>query len=309
MLLSVGDHWRISLRFACPSVAANRGRPVADQLGAIAPMAEELAQRWGRREPLPPPRLRGQEQVSWDDLQHFVDAFVRLLQEEREPFARRLLKCLALVRLCRGATFEQVTGERLREFLDLVVPAVDAEVPHDWRSWPEPEWIGRLLFRTALSIYLRRDQGTHRGVRARGWWAWMAAAARLVRGNGAIPRFHAGLPETSFEALDTSAGPVAPEAERVLERYYLIKVQSLQFCMGFAFWEGFEALALTFPILCWLMRGFRTLGPEEAACRSLSIVDYHVGHNPALTQLPHRLALRLLVARRDLDRLIAWYAR
>ena len=46
----------------------------------------------------------------------------------------------------------------------------------------------------------------------------------------------------TFEGAEQPAGPLPPDAEEVLERYYLIKVGSLQFCgvtnFGLSFWDG-----------------------------------------------------------------------
>ena len=58
---------------------------------------------------------------------------------------------------------------------------------------------------------------------------------------------HRLIPETTFEQAEEPRGPLKNEAEEVLERYYTIKIGSLQFCgaasFGLPFWEGFESLA------------------------------------------------------------------
>jgi len=41
---------------------------------------------------------------------------------------------------------------------------------------------------------------------------------------------HHWLPETTFEQLEQPIGPLDPLAEQALERYYTIKVGSMQFC-------------------------------------------------------------------------------
>lgn len=320
VLVPVGDHWRVSLRFACPSAAANKGRPVSGQLPMIREMAEEF-ERWrvssGRTLPaidqLPPPRMHGSERVGWDDLLQFVRALVALLSDRNDPFWRRMLKCLALARICKQSKFDKVTGPRLRDFLQLLQTVVDAEVPRDLTRLPPPGWIGRILFRVALSFYIRRDQGSRRGVSRHGRLALLRPAWRFLRGTGPIPELQRGLPDKKFEDIETPLGSLPPEAQEILERYYLVKVESLQFCgstnFGIPFWEGFESMALTLPIILWLTRGYRELEPCDAVCRAITITDEHFTFHPFLASFRHRLGMWIMAFRQELDRLITWYSR
>src|SRR5207253_2776483 len=81
--------------------------------------------------------------------------------------------------------------------------------------------------------------------------ALFRAGWRFARGRGAVPRVNALIPETTFERVEAAAGPLPEAAEAVLERFYLVKVNSLQFFgplnFGLGFWDGLESLALTFP--------------------------------------------------------------
>ena len=57
--------------------------------------------------------------------------------------------------------------------------------------------------RTAvLALYTRKHHGPNRGPDIRSRTALLRAAWRFVRGSGAIPRMHAWLPETNFEAVE-----------------------------------------------------------------------------------------------------------
>jgi lysine-N-methylase len=178
---------------------------------------------------------------------------------------------------------------------------------------PAPTWIGRVLFRQALAIYTRKDQGRNRGLSRRGRVALFLAATRFAWGRGAVPKLHALLPEASFEQAEAFAGPLPAEAEQVLVRYYTVKVESMQFCgptyFNVGFWEGVEALTLTYPVVMWLRRMFRFLPPVEAVRRALSIADDHYGFNRVLGSMRQRLSFRILARRGELDRLIAWYSR
>jgi lysine-N-methylase len=124
---------------------------------------------------------------------------------------------------------------------------------------------------------------------------------------------HRGLPETTFEQAEVARGPLPQPAEEVLERYYTLKVGSLQFCgpasFGLPLWEGFESLALTLPVILWVARLFRDSPREQAVTTALTVVDDHVGYNRVLASARQRLSFRILARSGELARLIAWYSR
>jgi lysine-N-methylase len=205
-----------------------------------------------------------------------------------------------------------MTGPQLAELLDILRNFADAETSKDPATIPGPTWIGRVLFRQLLAVYTRKDHGPNRGIAARGRWALLRAAWRFARGSGAVPRLHRWLPETTFERIEQTRTALTPAAEEVLERYYLMKVGSLQFCgapaFGVSFWEGFHSLMLTFPILMWVARAFADEGAEEGVLKALSIVDDHFGFNKMLGTLRQRFSQHLLSRRGETTRLIARYS-
>jgi len=318
VLIPVHDHWRVGMRYACPSAAANKGRAVTAHEPDLRDFARQLAIREGLKEQpggtlLPPPRLGGGQRLDWPDLLRFVPALLELLQNRREPMERRLRKCLALARELSGAKLGSLQGNRLAELVNLLRGVAEGETPPTPQMVPEPGWIGRLLFRQAAALFLRKDHGPNRGLAAQGRIALLGAAWRFARGSGPVPRLHKNLPEADFAELETPRGPLPEAAELVLERYYTTKVASLQFCgaalFGLPFWEGFHLLALTFPILMWVSRLYRDRPREEAIMQALSIVDDHFGFNHLLATLRQRLSFRILARTGELARLIAWYSR
>jgi lysine-N-methylase len=310
VLLPAGDHWRVGLRFACPSAAASRGRPLAEHGRDLGHYAKAL-EKAGRSAPVPP--LQAGQHVEWPDLLRFVNFLLNLLTDRRDRVHRRLRKCLAMARLCRPVRFDQVTGPQLSELLYVMGTGLDAEVPADAAALPPPTWVGRVLFRPTLGLYARQDRGPDRGLAARGRLALLAAGWRFARGRGPVPRVHGRLPETTFERLEEPLGPLPDDAEQVLERYYTFKVGSLQFFgpgyFHVPFWEGLEALALTYPAILWLVRAFADLPRTAAVEHAVGIVDNHFGYNRVLAGPHQRLALRILARRGELERLIAWYSR
>lgn len=314
VLVPAGDHFRVSLRFACPSAAGSKGRSVATHTEEIRHYTSQWLKQKGLSGPdIPPPRLQGRQRVDWPDLLRFVEALVALMKDRRYPVERRWRHCLALARLCRMARFDKVKGERLDEFLEMLRQALPAEVPGDVQRVPAPTWQGRLLFRQAAALYTRQDHGTLRGPAERSLSNLLGAALAFLRGTGPVPRLHARLEELTFEELEKPAGPLPEEAEAALERYYTIKLDSVQFCgptnFGIPFWEGLQALGLTLPVILWVMRAIKKVSRPEAVLQAIEMVDNQFGYNPILGTQRQRLGLRVLAQGVDLERLIAWYSR
>jgi lysine-N-methylase len=317
VLVPVGDHWRVSLRFACPSTAANKGRNIPQHVDALRAFANEIAAREGLgRSPgtkQRPPLLQRGQRVSWPDLLKFVQTLVQIMREPEDRVERRLRKIVALADVCRQARFDQVTGSRLGEFLHMVRISLEEEVPVDPTTVRPPSWIGQLLFRQAAALFSRKDRGPDKGAAQRNRLTLMLAAWRFARGDGPVPRLHAKMADTTFAEIELASADLTPEAEKILERYYVIKLESLQFCgaaqFGMPFWEGLEMLCLTFPILLWTVRAMRDLPREEAVCLALTIVDDHFGYNRVLKSQRQRIGFKLLARTGELSRLIAWYGR
>jgi lysine-N-methylase len=318
VLVPAGDHWRVGMRYACPSAAANLGRPLAEHDDALREFADRLAER-EKLKPQPdgsltaPPALTADRRVAWPDLHRCLETLSVLLRNRSDPLERRLRKCLTLAEEMRRARLDGIEGDRMADLLKVLRRAADADTPPNLMTVPPPTWVGRVLFRQALAVFTRKDHGPNRGVAGRGRLALFAAAVQFARGVGPVPRMHGGLPETTFEEVEKPRGPLPMDAEEVLERYYLIKVGSLQFCgpanFGLPFWEGFETLALTFPMMLWVSRMFHDLPRQEAVTRALSVVDDHFGFNRLLATTRQRLGFRILARRGELARLIGWYSR
>jgi lysine-N-methylase len=311
VLVPTGDHWRVGLRYSCPSAAENRGRPLNEH--HLDGYALELAQQTQLGEAPFSPHLQQRQRVPWSDLLRIVKALADILRNRSSPVERRLRWCLALARHCRRARFDKVSGSRLSEFLTIMTSALEAEVPASAAEVSPPSWVGRVLFRQAAALYTRKDEGQDAGPMKHGRLALLSAAWSFARGKGPVPRGHAWIPETTFERLEQPTGPLSAESEQTLERYYTLKVESLQFVgpmnFGMPFWEGFESLALTYAVIRWVARSQTDFSPEEAIHRAIRMVDHNFGFNPLLGTQRQRLALGILANRGELERLIGWYSR
>jgi lysine-N-methylase len=294
-------------------VVANRGRPGNEHLAELAPLALHLEKTAGSTvDGVPPPPLQAGQQIPWRDLIRVLETLIGIVQDRSDRLEHRLRKCLALGRLCQEARFDNISGGRLVEFLNVVSAALGDEVPRRPKDVPPPGWVGRILFRTLLAIYARKDRGQNTGPATRNWLTRVWSGWRFVRGRGKVPRVNALLPQTTFQDVENRNGLPA-QLDEIMERYYLVKLNSLQFCgppnFDLPFWRGLEALALTLPAILWLTRALAPLPPEQALQKSIALVDDHFAGNPVLGLRHFRFFQRTLGRRGELEKLIAWYSR
>ena len=311
-VLVPGDgHWRVGLRYACPAAAAGHGRPLTAHAADLTEYAGLVEADIGKPQPgAAPPELQPGQGVPWADLERFTAHLLAILDDPR-PLEFRLRLMLAVAAVCKGASFDKVSGKRLTEFLRLVTVGLADDLPAEV---PPPGWVGRTVFRQACAVYARTDTGPHPGVASRGRWTRIRSASRFAVGRGAIPRLHGLMPAATFEAVETPTGPL-PEADALLTRYYRVKVQSMQFVgpthFGRRYWDGLEGLALTYPVARWLGRVFTTPGRDAVAAvrQAVQVVDGNFGFNPLLGSPRQAWAVKALADRGEIARLVAWYAR
>ena len=321
LLVPAGDHWRLGLRFACPTAAAGEGRPLADHLPEAREYAAALEDGSPATRDAPPVPLEPGRVVSWADVLRVVAVVSKLLGDTAAPLERRWRTVLMLADLCRGMKLDggrdpkkAVTGARLTEMLNVLGRAAGEETPAAG-DVPRPGWAGRIVFRQVAAVYARKDHGAENGTAQRTPLGRVRAAAAFARGTGRIPKVHALLPDVSFAAAEAPAGPPSRDADALLTRYYKMKVESVQFCgptnFDVPFWEGLSSLAMTFPAVMWLARVLTAggTGRDEAVARAVRAVDDNFGFNKLLGMGRQKFALRLLAARGELPRLVAWYGR
>jgi lysine-N-methylase len=315
-LAPAGDHWRVGMRFSCPSVTANDGRPLSEYTADLREYAELLeADAKAPPKELPPPELQSGQAVSWPDLLRFVKVIGDVLAEPGTPIDYRLRKVAALASLCKKSKFDKVSGSRLREFLEVVTAALDDDVVARAENVPPPGWIGRVILRQTLAVYSRKDHGPTPGIARNSRLTRVRSAWRFAMGVGPVPKLHGLIPETTFADAELPAGPLSKESDAIVTRYYRVKVESMQFCgpVNFhrTFWDGLDSLLLTFPAILWLSRVLTTPDRprDEAVALAVRIVDDNFGFNKLLGSGRQLWATQLLADRGELTKLIAWYAR
>jgi lysine-N-methylase len=314
VLIPAGNHWRVGLRFSCPSAAANRGRPVADSEKDLVQLSRLLEQHVGRSaDSAPAPLLLAGQQLSWPDVYRLVQVLVEIVQDRSDRLERRLRKCLAVARVCGQTKLDALSGNRLSDYLQKVRAGVATEVPREAADVPPPDrLLGKVLFRVLLAVFARRDRDLYGAASVPKRLGRVLAGWRFARGRGPVPRVNEFLPEITFEDVEQCSGMPA-EPDETLERYYVVKLNSLQFCgppnFDLPLWAGLESLVLTLPMILWLRRAFRGLPPVKAVQQAIELVDDHFGGDPMLG-FPHiRFLVRTLAERRELEKLVAWYSR
>jgi len=311
-----GKKITVSLRFSCPSVAANRGSPVTSQQQELKALERLVVPEGAER--IPPPEISPGERLEWLDTLKIVEQLDEFLAFGPGGVATRLVRALKFVDLLSQSRFEKIRGNRLDEFLEVISEAAAGEAPHDLATVSEPSSTGRMQFRLLCAQYARRDTFNDRQAGWRSRWNLLLSALRFTRGTGLTPQLHAELAQVPFSDLERPFGPKEETAEEMLIRYLRVKIQGLHFC-GPAYYnvpltEGFQSLALVVPVVLWLARwlavgqGHTSLENDDVA-RALSLADHHHGYSPAFGQRGFRSRVRLLARLDDIVRLIAWYNR
>ncbi|WP_171186602.1 YkgJ family cysteine cluster protein [Alienimonas chondri] len=308
----------VSLRFSCPTVTANDGAAVVDNAAEVKALAHAVLPPGFQG--AEPPALSRSQSVGWADFDRVREALAACFEGDG-PFVPALLRAVSLAAVVDRSQFGEVSGRRLKEFLELISGAAAAELPEDLHEYDPPTRAGELTFRGALATYAHKDTAATTGATAGGGafgnlggrLRRVAGAAKFVSAAGLTPK---GLWAGPIPAarLAEDAGPPPPGADELFARYMRVKLEGLA-CCGPAFdgWpltDGFFALGLTFPLAITLAR-WRALAEQRDRATlqdvrlGLQLVDHHHGYDPNTTGSNHRRAVRQLQKTGDLAKLIA----
>ncbi|REJ82083.1 MAG: YkgJ family cysteine cluster protein [Planctomycetota bacterium] len=308
----------VSLRFSCPSVVKNLGRPVKQQSADLKGIARQIVP--DNVTELPPPMVSPGTNVTWPDLQRFVAALDETLAGE-DPVVIKLLRALAWMKLVEQSRFDKIEGGRLTEYLNLICTAAEEDVPTDLTELAdtlgEPSRIGGAPFRLLVGHYARKDTyADETGLGER--WRLLRNVLRFTRGTGEIPLVQDCFGPATFESLQGPFGPIPQDAEEIFTRYFRVKVRGMHFCgrayYGIPLIEGFYSLVLVYPAVLWLARWLATgdgrdsLTTDDIA-QALAIADHHHGYSPAFGTWGFRRRVRTLAQLGDIPRLCVYYSR
>lgn len=301
----------LTLRRACPSAAADKGRALSEQLADAKAYAAEgnLVDQGAAAPPLKPG-----EPPDWKRSRVVIEALRRTSGDERYPPIRRLVHGLEMCRLLEQADTKSLSNHKLAELMGVLEANIAEEASPHFAERREPNRAARVLFRQmALEIVRLHPRAYHQpswtSRLTLAWWA-----LRMVRGRGKLPRIVSRFPDTTFEALERPLGRMDREIYEPLARYFETTTASYQYALaqktGWSVIESYRQLAMLYPIGLWLLR-WASAGRAPAANDMFEIIaalDRSQGYAP-LAGFKQRSRLTALAKLGELPALVAWYGR
>ena len=301
----------VTLRRYCPSAAADKGRPLKEQLDEYRRLA--LASD-AVPEPTPPPKLTRRYRRPWKEAMSVAGVLNKLMLDERYPLVRRLIHGLEFCHLLDQCRLKKIQGGRLDELLAVLkASAVEAAGPYFELRLPPGRSAYRWFRQIALEyLRLHPDFLPETSWRERG--RIFHAAFKYAWGKGRVPCFRMDFPPATFAGLERPLGALPEDVLLPLTRYFERAAVSLRYVMfkggRWSLTEGFQALALGFPVALWMLRfacGPRT--PEVQDVINVVMMLDRGETNSPLVGLQHRWRTNSLMNNHQLSRLAAWYAR
>jgi lysine-N-methylase len=301
----------LTIRRACPSAAADKGRELTEHLSEVRAYAAEggLTEHAAAA-----PAIKSGEPADWKRARIVLEPLRRITADERYPLIRRLVHGLEFCRLIEQARTRDMTPKGLTELVQVLEEHVAEEAAPHFGSREPATSGGRVLFRQISLDAVRLHPHCYLQPR---WftrfqlagWAW-----KMVWGRGALPRVHPEFPAATFDQLEQPLGVLEPALYQPLARYFETSAASYQYALGDrAGWpivESYRQFALLYPLGLWLLR-WGTVG------RMATVNDVHEiittleraqGYAP-LAGVQQRSRLQTLARLGDLSRLVIWYGR
>lgn len=314
-----GKKVAVGLRFSCPSVVKNLGRPIRAQLADLKTLASDVVPEHATSAPAP--EIVAGTRREWPEFLTLNRALDDTFADPGAPFLANLLRALTWVGLVEQSRLNLVAGVRIEDYLRAIRNAAAHDNPADVRPLlprvAPPSAAGRVQFRQLAGVYVRQDTfAAARGLRAR--IKLLQNILRITRGEGNVPAIRPPFKELPFAQLEQPFGELPDGGEEILTRYYRVKIQSLHYC-GPAFYdrsfvEGFYSLALVYPCVLWIARwhaasaGRSSLVVDDLV-EALASVDHHHGYNRALGSWSAGRRVKNLMQLGDVLKLCAWYSR
>jgi lysine-N-methylase len=310
-LVALGDFAYLTLRRSCPSAAAGRGRPLREHRQSAARLVKH-----SRMAPKPsrPPPIARRHCRPWKETLRVAESIERLMLDGRYPLVRRLMHGIQFCDLLQTCRLDKLSGDKLAELVDMLETSSTVGAGELFRERHSPAGTARLLFRQTALEYLRLHPKAAVARSWRGRWQLVTASIAMGRGRGRVPRLIAGVPETTFEALESPLGHLPQEVLAPLTAYFEASAASKQYAIlgrpGWSIVESFRALAASHPVALWMLRlvsAGRAPEPDDTI-GVVAAMDWGQGF-AGLSGARHRKRITAIARGGDLARLVAWYAR
>ncbi len=306
---------RLDLRADCPSVAANRGRPIT----VHGPEIRDLVRETGVHAMAAIPSWPGARPLTASEFDTVVEAFLACLKKTSLSLRARLQAGCHLLDLFYQVRPEKVRDERFNQLVrDTLAPAAIAQAQESQPGGEVRKRAGR-LFRQWLFLHSLADDPAHlddrRWQRVRRSWQRYGQSKCFARGAGPVPRLRPDWPETSFEAV-TAVLPAPDDSLEPLCRSLTLKLDAHAFAgpgyFGYDLITGLTALWLLPAVVGWFAR----LAAVKAGRGQLAAGDildgvrraHHTfGVSPVFTRISERLRLRALAREQVPGVLLAAY--
>lgn len=311
----LGNKITVGLRYSCPSVVSNLGKPVAQQMSDLKTYAKAVVPD-DYRQTLAPDIKPG-ESLEWPDIIRVVNILDESFDDEDLPFTLQMLRTISFVDLLSQSTFEKIRGARLQEFLELIQEASAMELEKLPPEKSAPSRMGRTLFRLMISVYGRKETLQELDSPFKSRLLSLSSTTRFAWGGGKTPHLHELLPAVPFKQVEQFDASLPEGFDALFRRYIRMKLQGMHFC-GAAYYfypltTGFYSLALMVPVTMWLARWVALGQGHERVTQddlelAMTIADHHHGYSPVLGLSPFRKRVEHLHSFGDIPRLILQYA-
>jgi lysine-N-methylase len=307
-VVSLGDMAYITTRRACPSAAADRGRPVAEHADALQYFRQALVDQHLAA----PPAIAPGCTRDWTAVRLAGRSIERLVCSGKTSLAERLARALAFCDhlesslIASPAPSPNAYKQLLRQCED---KATRGSLPDE-----PPGNVATSLMRQAVVDYLLLHPKRRSNRSLLGKWRRAWRLLRMARGQGRIPDLGCGFPIANFADLEKPLDGLDAQSARMIDRYYETMAMSMQYLMmtraGWSVTESFRALALTYPAGMWLLR-WQCLGrqPREADVFDLITTAERSNTTPRLAGYRHQRLVRVLARDAQLGALVRWYGR
>jgi len=284
-----GGELAAGVRFACPAVAANVGRPLDSYRKNLLDLAREVRQQ---THALQPEEVEAWEGLSEEGVVRLVEFLADGVSREELDLDKRLICLLRLFTVLEMAHPDEWGQPKIWEQLQTLRDAAFEE-ERERTPCPAEEWsrAERSRFFQLLSLYARRDEESGDSWEVRSRLERSFRSAGVMLGKGSLQGMGRDLPCSALSLLKESSFVAEGNAEEPVFRFLRVKLTTHQFFGSshhdFSLKEGFLSLLMAYPVagafarLYAADRGKRRVEKEDAV-RAVSAVDHGFSHMKGL---------------------------